>query len=252
MKDFGILCLTFLALCFPYPGFCKIVAYSPSIPGQPLIFHKNEGPNCTIEKKIHDKLGLKNTRKVAHLSQVATRMSEDLIGLIDSLFLLIDPSSKEKIAAIYNEEIKFFISEITHTFSSVKGPPSKKFAKLMNQTLSSFVQISNEMLIDTIGVSTNALFQQDYLKMQEQVINHFNSELANLLKESRHSSLRADVESALQGLVSGTALYISNLNSLTNGRSVGPKSLVLSRQQIEQKLTLFVEASFVLEVLSNH
>jgi hypothetical protein len=245
-KCWGILCLAISSI-LPSAGFCNTEAYAPSIPGQPLIFHHNTKEKCLFSHKIFHELSSENIERVLKLSRESIGLSEALLGLIEIMFLQIDPSIKGDVAAIYNEEIAFLISEITHTFNSEQGHTSKKLSKLMGQTLHSFAQITNQMLVDR---SLNVLFQQDYLEMQEEVINYFNTILAGILKGDRQKSFADEAESALEGLVSCMALYISNLNTLTNGNYAGPRSVVLSRQQIIQNLTLFVDSTFAL-VLTN-
>lgn len=241
--------LAFIVLCLPDEAICKIQAYSPSIAGQPLIFHNSKNPIHFFDRKTFRKLNKDEIKKACHVTETSVSLSENLIGLVETTFLQINPTSKQNLSIAYNQQIDLLISEIHDKFASLKGYPSKRLATLIKQTLSSFSQITNQMLNDV--VDSNVLFQQDYLQMQEQVINYFISKQEIIFKDAGHNPLRVEMQSALEGLVSNMSLYISDLNSLVNGNDVGSRNVVLSRQQILQNLTLFVESSFVLEIITN-
>lgn len=237
-------CLYGLAICLPVASYCKTTAYSPSIAGQPLIFHKSN--SSLIDHKFFKNLSRKQTEQLFEFSRLSVRLSVALLGLVETFFLSIDPSQKQNLVILYNDEINTTISLIDHEFRSLKGH-SKKLTKLIQQTLKSFTQITNQMLIDITAGLTNE-FQQDYQEMQTQVINHFKMGISKILKKHDHSLAKAEAESGLEGLVSAISLCMTDLKDLIDGSDSVSKNLILVRQQVTKNLTIFVNSNFFLQI----
>ena len=246
MKKLVIFCLSIMA----FPLSAKTKAYSPNIPGQPLIFHTSKPSISPIEKKILDQLSCSQLQALFGLANSSIRLSEGLLGLVGTLYLPIEKNQKLSVSKLYNEDIEASILQIDRLFFSLGGSSSKKLAQLMNQTLTSFAQIANQMIHDTVGISTNKLFHKDYLQMQSEVINHFVAELEKFNFSASALPLKARSENALEGMVSCFSLFISDTDSLVSRDNAGPKSMVLARQQFISNLTVFVEATFALQAIT--
>lgn len=230
----------FCLFAFPVACECKTVAYSPSIPGQPLIFHSTT-PSSS-ENTIAATLSSKNRHRLLHLSKLCSRLSEELLGLVENASLPHDCKHKASVISHYNARIDAAIDEIYRIFRTLEGPVSKPMARLIKHTLIHLTRITHEMVANPHG------FQQDSLEMQQQVINFYTVCLEDILSQSAQNSvLKADAVSALEGVVSCLTLLILNTDSLVNHGNSGQKNFVLARQQINKNLTMFVEATFALQ-----
>ena len=206
--------------------FGNTTAYSPSTPGQPLIFHKTTPTAPPFEHNIPP-------QQLIDLSLKCVRLGEDFLGLAGVQFLPIQEKQRLSVKIVFNNDITTSIGLIVKDFTS------KELAQLINQTLTSFKEITNKMLDNTINVPTNKLYHKDYLQMQEQVINEFKAGLGG--------KTAPEAVYALEGLVSCMALFISDLNSIVEGGQPGSKNMVLARQQVVGNLTQFVIATFALQ-----
>lgn len=233
-------CIVMVCLfAIPIACECETVAYSPSIPGQPLIFHKTTP--FSFEEEIASKLSPENRDHLLHLSRLSSRLSEELLGLVGNAFLPLGQTQKASVTSLYNKGIDAAIDQINQTFLKLEGSSSKQLARLVELTLINLTRITNEMVVNPEAI------QQAYLEMQQQVINFYTVGLNDILSESAQKSvLQADAVSALEGLVSCLTLSILDTNSLVNNASSGQKNLVLTRQQINKMLTMFVELTFAL------
>lgn len=247
------LMITSLIIAFPIFIHCDVTnAYSPSIPGQPLIFHTTTPSISSADQKIIKELSSKEIENLFKLSTTSIQFSEGLLGLIGTAYLPITQDQQGSLSSLYNQDINVAIGIIYQEFLSFRGGSSKRFADLINQTLISFVEIANQMIGDTVGSSSNALFQQDYQEMQDHVINYFKAGVANIYNNNgTNRSLKAEAESALEGLVSCLTLYISSLQSLVNDGNAGQRNMVFARQKLFKNLAAFVEDTFILQSLTH-
>lgn len=220
MKNWVLFCLVISAPLYPIS-----VAFSPSTPGQPLIFHHKEPPVSPFEQKLFKLL---STCQRELLTEASIRLSEDLLGLVDTHFLPDSKKQEKNLAYLYNRDIRASIALIN--------------VKLIDQTMTTFVEITNQMLKD---VSNTKLFHKDYQKMQKEVINRYKAKLEKIATK-KTAFIQAEAESALEGMVSCLSLYISSTDSLVNGGEAVYSNMVLARQQLIKNLTIFVEATFVL------
>ncbi len=239
---FMIICTTTLQ--------CKTIAISPTIPGQPLIFHVQKPTLSPIEKKILARLSSHQVNQLTKLSVLSQEMSQELVGFIGDIFLPLSGEQQQNITSLYLFDINDDIQKIKKVFLSSSG--NESISSLLEQTLTHLVEITNQMLTNTAINSNSSLFQANYNQMQDEVINPFNAALTSIIKDSeKETYFKAESRSALEGLVSCIALCISNTNNVVNGDNPGSKSLVLVRQQIEKKLVDLVESTFFLEVLTS-
>jgi hypothetical protein len=230
------------------PLYCETTAYSPSIPGQPLIFHTTNPSLSPIEKKILKQLSNSKIRYLQKLSRISQSISEELAGLIGTVFLPIDQLKQEIVSSIYLSDIENDLQNITAIFA--KTSRNDLLGAALQQTLSKLVLISNQMLINTAIDPNIALFQENYVQMQELVINPFKLALSVYNDSLKNLYLKAEAKSALEALVSCITLIISNTSSIVNGDNPGTKNLVLARQQIVKNLIILVETTYVLQVLT--
>lgn len=243
-------CLSLLGTISPSTQlYCRTEAFSPSIPGQPLIFHTSNMSLSVIEKKILKKLPDSTLCQLAKLSELSQQMSEELIGLIGTLFLRLSEDQKQSFQFLYLLNINDNVFKINYIFySSTAYDP---LGPLLEETLTLLVQIVNQMLENTAIVPDNALFQQDYIQMQQQVINPFNVALTRIKDSEINSYLKAEAKSSLEALVSCLTLTISNTNSMVHGNNTGSRNLILARQQILKNLVTLIEATYALQVLTS-
>lgn len=245
-----IFCLS--AIMMPISTHCKTEAFSPSIPGQPLIFHTTIPSVSKLDRKIFEKLSNSQVHKLYELSKLGILLSEEVLGLVGTIFLPTSLAQKESVALIYDNDMASVIDQINQLFLSLEGDSSQQLANLVKHTLDSFIQITNEMLRNTAIVPNNTAYQQNYMQMQVEVINAFKAGLDELFDDSETNAiLKAEAGSALEALVSCLSLYILNTQSLVNGNS-GSKNLVLARQQILKNMAIFVETTFVLQALTSN
>lgn len=252
MKRFlnaGIFCLGVLAISFPTYSYSKSIAFSPSLPGQPLIFNKSS-PSHLFDRKTFKRLSPKQTEKLFDLSQLSVRLSTNINGLVEIFFLPIDAGQKQSLIIRYNEDINETISLIDKEFLAIKGHFSKRLAKLIHHTLITLTQLTNEMLVN-ITMGNIEEFQQDYLQMQIQVINAYKEGISKILKNhDKLSSAEEEAENGLEGLVSTLSLYITNMDELINGSNSVSKSLVQAPQQIIENLTQFIDFNFFILIMN--
>lgn len=221
----------------------KTRAFSPNIPGQPLIFNVSKPSISSFERILFSKLSRHDLESLLELTANSTRLSEDLLGLVTAMNLPMSTPQRQSIVNLYNQDISITISLINDTFRSLKGSSSKKLANLVEQTLTSFVQITNKMLVDSAGNPSNQLFQQDYQLMQVNVINYFNS-MIDEMSRKLNPNLKSESKNGIEGLVSCMSLYISNTNSMVVGGVAGPRNMVFSRQQVIKNLAQFLSSIF--------
>lgn len=233
MKGMMNLVVIVSLLAIPLTCECKTVAYSPSIPGQPLIFHHTTP--FSFEKKIASKLPSRNRYQLLHLSKLSNRLSKGLLALIGDTCRPPDPVQK----------VNTLINQVYQTFLKLEGSSSKQLASLVEQTLINLAHITNEMVVNREG------FQQAYSEMQQQVINFYTAGLNNIVtKRTRGSNLNAISISALEGLVSCIALSILDRDSLVNHANPDLKNLILVRKQTKKMLTMFIESTFALQAIT--
>lgn len=231
-----IVCLSII----PITCDCKTVAYSPSIPGQPLIFHTTTP--SSFENEIADKLCPKNRYLFFRLSKLSSRLSEEFLSLVGNAFLPLVQAQSVNVTTLYNRSIDESIDQIHKIFSSLKGSSSKKLSKLVKETLINLKDVTNLLVVNPID------FQEGYSEMQQQVINFYTDGLEDILSSSSQNSvLEADAVSALEGLVSCLGLVILDTESLVNDSISGQKDLVFARQQTNINLAIFLEATFGLQ-----
>ncbi len=243
----GTLSLLFLASFLPFSVDCKTVAFSPSIPGQPLIFHHTSHPISTFEKRVSYKLTCDNSSNFSKLSKASKQMFKGLLGIVDTTFSEQDLFQRQLLVAKYHDDIQASIDKVHKIIHSLKSHSAKKLANLLEQTLLSFVKITNEIVVNSVESSSNEFFHLAYLQMQEQVINGFNTGISQIFKKNTfRTSIKAESDSALHGLVSNTNLYISDLKNLSNSGGASSRSVELSREQILKNLTVFIETTFIL------
>lgn len=238
-----------LSLIFlPLSVQCKTRAFSPSIPGQPLIFHQTKPSLTPLEKKILKKLSPDQLKQLLKISNASTKLSEGVLGLASATFLPIDNNQKQHVSMLYKKYISTSIFQIYRAFLTSEKHSSKQFAQLIKQTLVSFVETTDQMLIDSDKFSSNDLFHQDYLQMQERVINYYKAGSKKIFNESAQNSIfQAEAESALEGLVSCIVLFIANTNSIVHGDNPTPNNTVGARQEVVENLAQFVESAFALQ-----
>lgn len=243
MKNRVLFCLG-LMTCPLFVHSSATVAFSPSTPGQPLIFHHKKPSVSLFEQKVLEQLSEGQLAQLHGLSDASIRFSKGVLGLVASHFLPDSEKQEKNLELLYNRDIQASINQIDGIF------PGGKLAKLMNQTLSSYVEIANQMLHN---VSDNALFHKDYQKMQVKVINRFKAKLEKITPSTKKTTLlQAEADSALEGMVSCLSLNISATESLVDGGQSVYSNMVLARQQLIKNVTVFVEAAFVLEVITNY
>lgn len=247
MKNF-LTCLALSMALVPMYAQGKTDAYSPDIPGQPLIFHTSTPSISTAEQKLFQGLSRKDKHALFEVTTMSIRLSEGILGLVGTLYLPTNTYQKNRVASLYSRDINASISSLYQTFLTLKGPQSQELADLVLQTLRSFTEITNEMLSDTVNNSNNAEFHQDYLQMQIDVINNFKSGIANLFPGCHESPFEAEAISALEGLVSNVSLYMTNLDGLVNESQAGPRNMVFARQQLSLNLTAFIQSTFALQI----
>src|ERR1700728_3707640 len=199
----------------------KTIAYSPSIPGQPLIFHTKKPTLSPIEKEICDRLSPSDLTKLSKLSQ---QISQELVGFIGTIFFPLSGEQQQNLTSLYLSEINENIHKITQVFLS--SADNDSLSTLLEQTLTNLVQITNQMLTNSAITPNTVLFHENYIQMQQGVIHPFNAALTTITKDcAQESEIKAKAKSALEGLVSCISLYISNTNNVVNGNNPGSTSL---------------------------
>ena len=240
MKKVVIFCLGLFSL--PTAIYSKTHAYSPSISGQPLIFHTSAPSISPLEQKIFEQLSAEQLGQLYQLSFNTIRLLTG-VGLVGSHFLSIEPKQKTSVADLYNQNIASAIKQIEKEFTRLC---LAQLTVLMDQTLTSFVQIANQMLLD----ASTELYQEDYQRMQIEVINHFKKGVGKLFPYD--SYLKAEAVSSLEGMVSCLSLYITGSVSLVDEGDPVPQNMVFARQKLIMNLTNFVEATFALQAITIH
>lgn len=234
-----------LWICLPFFAFGGTKAYSPNIPGQPLIFHTTTPSLTPIQKALLENLSTCQRYKFVGLSHVSLTLAELYMGLADVVFVPLDLTQKQSVAVLYNFNIANSITRIGKLFVSANGKNANEIAQLIKQTLSNFTKIALQLMDDAVQGNSQQ-FHLDYQKMQTEVIDPFVSAIDTL---STNSALIAEAESSLEGLVSSFSLFLANNNSTVNHEQPVSTSTVLARQQVNKYLIAFIERTFGLEIL---
>ncbi len=235
----------FSFICLPLFVYGETEAYSPSIPGQPLIFHTTTPSLTLLQKAILERLSTCQQYKFVALSRVSLKLTDLYMGLAGASFIPLDPAQKQRVTALYTLNIGTSIHKIHRLFVSANGHQAEEIAQLITQTLANFTKVALQMIDDAV-LGNNAQFQQDFQNMQTEVINFYERGVHKL---SKNSALIAEAESSLEGLISNFSLFLANTNSSVNQGQPVSTSTVLARQQVNKNLLAFIERTFGLQIL---